>query len=224
MLTLNLMNKKGPQMNKSENISELAEAFSKFQGELVDAERKTRSHSGKYAKLEDIFSIIRPLLSKQGLSFTQIAHSTSAKEMTVDTTIMHKSGQFLNGTMTIDVPPAAGKANSLQQIGVVLSYVKRYAIMGICGICQKDEDNDADELTEKPRFNEMEATAVTAQQAPKVSKEQINTMAALIDLTSSSLDGVLKHYKIESLEEFTIPAYEHLVKNLNKKLNEKGEK
>lgn len=213
-------------MNKSENINELAEALSKFQQEVVDAERKTKSHAGKYAKLEEIFSIIRPLLAKQELSFTQVVQSTSAKEMTVDTTLMHKSGQFISGTMTVDVPLATqGKGpNGLQQIGIVLTYMKRYAIMGICGVCQKDEDNDADELTEKPRFNEIAATAVTVQQAPKVSKEQIKTMLALIELTSSNLDGILKHYKIESLEEFTIPAYEHLVKNLNKKLNESGEK
>ena len=46
---------------------------------------------------------------------------------------------------------ARAKTNSLQQVGVAASYARRYAIMGAVGITQRDEDDDADSLTEQPK-------------------------------------------------------------------------
>lgn len=217
-------------MNKSESINELADALSKFQGEVQDAERTSKSYTGKYAKLEDIFSIIRPRLAKHGLSFVQVAHSENGKEIKIDTMLMHKSGQYISGSLTIDVPAPKGQSNALQEVGKAMSYAKRYAIMGMAGMCQKDEDNDADTVGKEtaPTFKKAEKKEQPAQQVPvsdpnwKMTLQDTESLEFAIQKAGYQIERICERYSIKDLKELNEEQYQQTIRICNKAITEKG--
>ena len=85
-------------MNKSESIKNIAIALSKFQVEVKNpANSKTVSagkFSYKYAPLDEILNLVRPLLSEQGLSIVQ-APTSSEGYISVSTILLHNSGEYI---------------------------------------------------------------------------------------------------------------------------------
>ena len=61
-------------MNKSETITEIAKALSKFQSEVSDPERTKENAflKAKYVTLDSLLQAVRPVLADNGLSFLQI--------------------------------------------------------------------------------------------------------------------------------------------------------
>jgi hypothetical protein len=210
-------------MQKSDDINELAAALSKFQGEVRDADRNKASYNGKYAQLDQIFSIIRPILSKCGLSFMQNLVSQSAAEVRIQTWIMHSSGQYIMSELTVPVNVASGKTNSLQQVGVTASYAKRYAIMGALGICQKDEDDDADSLTDRPKELPKAVQKNQPFKPPAIKTITNDEAIALLDLivkAGYSEKKILDHCGIKNLLDLVPESHAKLINMLNKKIEE----
>lgn len=216
-------------MNKSDDIGELAKSLVKFQSEVKDAERTKSSYNGKYADLEGIYSIIRPLLSKNGICFKQDLVSESSNEIRIKTWLIHTSGQYMASELTVSVPAGQGKTNSLQQVGVAASYARRYAIMGAVGITQRDEDDDADSLS-----GQSESKFPQAQQKPKPQVERApekpkwvftdelkSKLEELILLANYTNERVCERFNIKSLSELTEENYNKTVRVCNRAIDEK---
>lgn len=204
-------------MKMSENINELATALSKFQSEVKDAERSKSSYNGKYAALEQIYAIIRPLLSKHGLAFKQDLVSQSVQDVKVQTWIIHASGQYMMSELTVPVPPAGCKSNPLQEIGKSSSYARRYAIMGAVGMTQKDEDDDADSLSASAQFKQ--APVAPPKKEPFINYQQIEELKKLLEATGSEIDKFCQHFKVNKLGELTISQFNRAKSILGKKLD-----
>lgn len=127
-------------MNRSESIAELATALSKFQGEVSNPPNSktvnTGSFSYKYSPLDEILSLIRPLLSNNGLSMVQ-APIMKDGLVGVTTTLLHKSGEWM------EFEPILLKLDkqSAQGAGSAITYSRRYAISSILGISSEDDDD-----------------------------------------------------------------------------------
>jgi len=130
-------------------VEHLADALAKAQMELPPIERSrtvnVRMQNGgtytfKYAPLDEIFSKIRPVLGKHGLSLSQLITSDE-KGMVIETMLMHKSGQHIVSVARLPSVPAKP-----QDLGGLITYMRRYAIQCIVGIAA--EENDADEMSE----------------------------------------------------------------------------
>src|SRR5947207_2600650 len=90
-------------MEKSENLNELATALSAAQAEIEDAE-KSRSNPAfrsKYADLGAIVDACKPALTKHGLAFSQVFEPSEAGMLRLTTLLLHQSGQWLAGTITM---------------------------------------------------------------------------------------------------------------------------
>lgn len=125
-------------MNKSENIDLLASALSKLQGEITDVTKDKKGYGYQYADLSQILDISRPMLSKHKLAISQLCGSAHDK-VTVETVLMHESGQWISSTIEMGVQE--GKGMSLAQaVGSVITYARRYALASIIGIAQIDND------------------------------------------------------------------------------------
>ena len=79
----------------------LSEALALAQGELQNAARDDQGHHAKFASIQSVTATIRPV--QQGIAFTQ--HLTQHKEaekwsFSVTTRLMHKSGQWIESTMS----------------------------------------------------------------------------------------------------------------------------
>lgn len=128
-------------MEMSIETKELFEAFSAFQGEVRDVVRDTKSHQGKYAKLEQVVGETRVLMSKFGLAFTQLCGKISNGVVEIENVVMHKSGQYFSSVMEMPIGEFPRNLSQSQHIGLVISYGRRYGLLAMLGLAQ--EDNDA---------------------------------------------------------------------------------
>lgn len=142
-------------MQRSDDIKDLALALSLAQGEIVNPEKNAinpyfsnTTKTAKYADLAEVLNVIRPAFSKNGLAFIQIP-SVSENSASVETVLLHKSGQFISEKISSPVPPKKDKETgtilpmTAQSIGSVITYLRRYAIAAFAGIAQEDDDGNA---------------------------------------------------------------------------------
>jgi len=132
-------------VSKSESIKELAAALAKAQGEMKSAikSRTVRvvmkdnkgSYTFDYATLDDVWDAIRLPLTNNGLSIAQPI-AVDAGKLTIETTLLHGSGEFLSSTATHSLGSV-----DLQGMGTAITYLRRYTLCAMVGVTS-DEDDD----------------------------------------------------------------------------------
>lgn len=120
----------------SDNINELATALSQFQGAVQQPSFNKAVNYGntkfRYADLAECQRVTRKPLADAGLAVTQTIESNM-----LVTRLLHKSGQFIVSEVPFNLP------NKMQELGSMLTYLKRYSYCAILGIAA-DDDDDAD--------------------------------------------------------------------------------
>lgn len=124
-------------MKTSDNIELIVTALASAQAEFesVKKSKTNPAFKSKYAELADIFDAVKPALTKYGLAIVQ-APSFADGRITVTTRLFHKSGQWLETSLSLR--PAADDA---QKIGSAITYARRYSLSSLLGIAA-DEDDD----------------------------------------------------------------------------------
>jgi len=174
-------------MIKSESINEIAMALSVAQGELKDVIRSKEGYGYSYADLASILEIIRPVLSRNGLSVIQTAYNpptevdekNGAPSVGVETTLLHSSGQFIAEKLTMPVIYKKGMSEA-QGFGVAITYIRRYAVSAMLGIAQADND----------------AAIVSF-----VTGAELKELKALIAETNSNTEKICEHCGIDTLDD-----------------------
>lgn len=123
-------------MTTSPTIGKLAEALAKAQSELKPAIKDSENpyFKSNYADLASVSKAAFPVLSKHGLSVSQIAED----EGHITTVLMHTSGEWVCGTLKLK--PVKSDP---QGIGSAITYARRYALASICGLATEDDDGNA---------------------------------------------------------------------------------
>jgi len=141
-------------MNMSAEIGELSTALTAVQAEVKNVVADQKSYYGKYANLEQVLNMARPIWTKHGLAISQFPVSemqisthdgTPMAFAGIETIVSHTSGQWLSERIVMHVQPELtdeGKeALSLGQVaGKIISYARRYSMNGILNIAQEDDD------------------------------------------------------------------------------------
>jgi len=124
---------------QSEQINELAEALAKAQGQMQNAKKdSTNPHfKSNYADLAAIVTAVKQALSDNALSYLQTTQVDEAGNVTLVTTLAHKSGQWVKSFY----PVRPVQANP-QGFGSALTYARRYSLAAIAGVAAEDEDDD----------------------------------------------------------------------------------
>ena len=124
---------------QSDQINELTAALSKAQGEITGALKDSSNpfFKSKYADLAACWDACRSQLSKHGLSVIQTTEKTDTGVCVV-TLLAHSSGQWIRGRLHMTPKDA-----SPQGIGSAITYARRYALAGIVGLAQVDDDGNA---------------------------------------------------------------------------------
>lgn len=130
-------------MQTSENITELAAAMSKAQGEITGALKDSANpfFKSKYADLASCWDACRAALSKNGLAVVQGPDSVTGTGDTATylvTTLLHSSGQWMRSSLLV-----TPKDDTPQAMGSALTYARRYALTSMVGIAQVDDDGNA---------------------------------------------------------------------------------
>lgn len=136
----------------SENLSNIAAALAKVQGEIKNP-IKNQTNKGvqgapKYANLEDTLQeYVRPVLSKYDLAVYQSLKTDESGRVGVCTVLFHKSGEFIESDYVycdIKIPTNSNGKEILTQgqaTGVNITYLRRYSLNAALGI-NGDKDTD----------------------------------------------------------------------------------
>jgi len=140
---------------KSEKVDQIAKALVEAQKEIQPAEKKSINpfFESKYADLQSIWEACQEPLTKNGLAVSQTMEA-STEGVTVTTTLLHASGQWIDGSLFL-----RPQKNDPQAIGKCISYARRYSLAAIVGVVTEDYDaEDAmDRKPEKPKIKQEQA-------------------------------------------------------------------
>lgn len=185
-------------MQISDEKAELFKAMAAAQGEFTTVEKGKDNpfFKSKYAPLDAIIEMIRPILPKHGLSVIQFTDvPESGNGVIVETIITHSSGQFISGKLLMPLakvdPQGAGSA---------LTYGRRYGLAAALGIVS-DEDVDGNTAPPPP-----EKKTAPPKQEPQPKAEMSETQAKYFPRCKAALDtlyGTDTLVKVAKIEELT---------------------
>jgi len=136
-------------------MKELYKALAAFQAEVPTIKKNASGYGYKFADLEEITKVIKPLLTKHGLGYTQPLEGTDIK-----TIIFHvESGESLESVAHIPQGVQLKGQNDFQVMGSAITYLRRYALSSLLGLAT-DEDADA-------AGEQVKNTPTTAPKAPQ---------------------------------------------------------
>ena len=121
-------------------MTELLKALDQFQQEVPVIYKDTKAFNYKYADLPTILEIIKPLLKKNNLMFTQPLTMQEGIRG-IRTILCHtKSGEVLEGFVPVADVKLAGQ-NDYQTLGSGITYLRRYSLESVLGlVTSKDTD------------------------------------------------------------------------------------
>lgn len=146
-------------MEQSPETDKLFAAMVEAQGRIRDAgkDRTNPQLRNKYATLESVLDEIRPVFTECGLAVYQSPGLVVDGIVHLTTQIVHRSGQFVRSESSCPLVGYKGSGsdenrgvNAAQAFGVVVTYLRRYALMAVAGIVGTDDDTDGDMSGRRP--------------------------------------------------------------------------
>lgn len=123
----------------------MSEHFAAFVAALSEIRNPVKSrkvsvpgkYTFEYAELNGILDDARAVLGRHGLALVQ-PFSITDGSIALETRIIHKSGEVVLSSTS--VVPAPGQP---QQLGSLITYLRRYALCSALGIASVDDDDGA---------------------------------------------------------------------------------
>lgn len=118
-------------------------AVSDFQRRCPIIEKADKAYDKQYARMDRIWSTIRPLLGELGLSVTWQACELKGDGLChVEGQLRHRDGHGERLAQDIPMPELIKGQNRAQQMGSASTYAKRYALCAALGIVTGDDLDD----------------------------------------------------------------------------------
>lgn len=138
-------------IEKSESIGALAKALAQMQSQIAPVKKDRQGYGYRYADLAGVLDEVRAPLAAAGLTLTQWPIDAAPGTVSLHSILAHAdSGEWIGATMSMPVETKKG-LSSAQCVGMVLSYLRRYAICAILGVAQEDNDAAKDRDNDQPR-------------------------------------------------------------------------
>lgn len=133
--------------------AEFDAAFAQMQGEIpIITERGEIAVNGqvrsKYARLEDILEVVRPILSRHGFAIRH-RNEFSENRLKIIGILSHRSGHSEQDEFEAKAD-VSGSKNDIQALGSTRSYGQRYTTISLLGIATKGEDDDGRASEKRP--------------------------------------------------------------------------
>ena len=144
-------------MYQSENLTEIAIAVAKAQGELSPATKNAQNPhlKNKYADIAAVWEAVRMVLPNHGLSVVQTMRPREDGKACVHTMLLHTSGQWIAGECVLPVPK-----QDPQGFGSAITYARRYSLSAILGVVsEEDDDGNGASLGDKKQPNKATGKA-----------------------------------------------------------------
>lgn len=187
--------------------------FIKAQAEFKEVGKSKQGYGYKYAPLDEVLKMARPILVKNNFFLTQDSKTyideNGIEWISVNTVLMHVTGEIIDNTVTTKYADLA-KMNAYQSLGSAITYLRRYGLSMLLGIAS-DEDTDAQGGQENNK----------AKSKPKATKEQVGKLEEL-SKTLNNKDKMIEKYG--NFKELDIATAAKLIAALEKKVKELKDK
>mgnify|MGYP006433825109 CR=1 FL=1 len=170
-------------------------ALSNFQAEcpIIDKTKSVNftAKSGKttkynYSPLDEIVYKIKPILAKNGLSFTFDTEKIEGDQIKLLTTIYHSGGYEKTFSHFFKQFHDDQRMNESQRSKSAITFAKRAALENALGIVTADEDDDMARHVDDP-----------------ITDDQIEKINTLLEQTKTNLKKFTGHLKVNNLGELS---------------------
>ncbi len=200
------------QIMKDQREVAFMDAMARLHEKLPVFEKHGRAKNSRFAKLEDIHIITKPLLAEEGFSLKYNEESSNEKTVTFVLWVSHKAGHKEPTRLTVTRDESAVNKYdksirpAIQDDGSTVSYARRYLLKMALDIVEKDEDSDGESQK-------------------LIDDEQIKTIDTLLTDTKSNRDVFFKMIAgVETLELIPERDYRRIINSLQIKLREMNAK
>ena len=150
-------------MQHSEQIDQIAAALVAAQAALKPVQKNGRNPHFRttYSTFDDIMTAAASALKTNGLAVMQHPAPAEPGTLALETRILHESGQWVAGTLTMPLAKA-----DPQGYGSAMTYARRYGLQAILGISGMDDDDGEGAMPAPPRKAVARANGNGADRAP----------------------------------------------------------
>ena len=173
------------------------EASSAFRSECPTIAKTLTGHQSKYAGLSETIDQIKPLLLKNGLSYTWKT-GQDGENISVTCKVTHLQGHSEETSLSA-APDTSGSKQPIQAIGSTVSYLQRYTLYAVLGLTSSEMDNDGGNIAD--------SELCTVKQSNEI-LEQMTELDVKTDI-------FYKVLKIKDLSEMTVDKYHEAISQLN---------
>jgi hypothetical protein len=185
------------EIQKTETPIELFKALEQFQSECPIIPKGKKGFGYNYAELSKTIEIIRPILHKNNIGFTQLIYGTG----NLKTIIFHtESGQSLENDLILPTGIEMKGMNLFQTDGAKFTYYKRYCLLSMLSVFSEDEDIDAKGQVKQP---EAPAKAIIPLKR-KLNEHQFISILGAINAGQYTKEEVLATFDLSPEQKVTI--------------------
>lgn len=151
----------------SNSIGNLAAALAAAQAEMKPAKETANNPAfrSKYADLTSCFEACNAVLPKHKLSISQVMVAAPEGYVSVQTLLLHESGEWLSSVCTLKADGNRG-VNAAQAAGSAITYARRYGLTAIVGLATDDDDGNAAGAPVQPQQRKPAQQPAPRQVAP----------------------------------------------------------
>ena len=140
-------------MSNTNTESRLAwlEAFAEFQADMPNIDNggvgTTAFGEYRYARLPDMMASLIPVLSKHGFSVRWEGYAPDIEPPAVGVrcVLAHRDGHEERSSIEAKIEPdPTGKTPLIHRLGAAHTYLRRYSLQAVCGICTEVDLDGAD--------------------------------------------------------------------------------
>lgn len=131
-------------MTHSDTIGAIAPALVKAQSDIKSVGRDSVNPAfrSKYTSLDAIMESVRPILARCGLIVMQSVVESMDNMLTVETRLIHSSGEWMAGCVAVPVMQSTAHG-----YGSALSYGRRYSLSALLALASDDDDDGNGAIT-----------------------------------------------------------------------------
>lgn len=154
-------------MQTSQETTNLFKAMISAFADMQTIPKDKQAYGYKYATLDNLIAMLRCVLPKHGLGFTQSFRRENGTA-TLTTRVFHNSGEWMEDFVEISGVDLQGKANDAQKIGAAVTYYRRYTLSAIFGIASDDDvDGNLNNIPQQQQQQKPKQAPATRQEQTK---------------------------------------------------------
>jgi len=159
-------------MKTSESVKNILPAIFKVKGEMKTFTKGASNpyFDSTYVDLNALLEGVEPLLAANGMILLQPVNGN-----TVETVILHSSGEFISSSMDMVLAK-----QDMQAAGSAVTYARRYSLQSLLGLKAVDDDgNLSSGKTVKPQQEAKKPAAASKKSnfKPKLNNNKVETPA-----------------------------------------------